>query len=302
MTDDCSYWWIVSNYIADIDPSNSAIDVFCLTAGHYAENGVISDNIIKSNGSADVCVGFASAGNIRNIIINNNMFGCASIGDSSGGETSNILIEGNIIRDGFAYGLSIGPYAKYVNIIGNSISGHQYAGIKVATNNVAIRDNRIFNNGQKAGTADSNRPGIYVNDSKDNCMITGNSIFDDQGASHTQSWPVLIDAFGTGHVITDNYFAGHETSDIPMINGTVAIKDHNIGWVRENGGAAASISDGSYVNHGLYTAPTYANLTGTVAGDIIGIYDFSTTQIHISVKKHDGTPGTSQTVYWRANV
>lgn len=69
----------------------------------------------------------------------------------------------------------------------------------------------------------------------------------------------------------------------------------------KNKGAAA-VADGGTIAHGLNATPTYANLTASIAGEIPTLTSKDTTNLTIAIKKHDGTPGTTQTIYWRAEV
>ena len=72
--------------------------------------------------------------------------------------------------------------------------------------------------------------------------------------------------------------------------------------VREKSGAAASTADGGSIDHGLSSIPTKIIVTGSVAGEICTVSGITSAHFHVDIKKHDGTAGTTQTIYWRAEV
>jgi hypothetical protein len=61
---------------------------------------------------------------------------------------------------------------------------------------------------------------------------------------------------------------------------------------------ATSVADGGTVTHGFGENPTIVNVTGTVSGEFVSVTAKSTTTFTVAIKKHDGTAGTTQTVYW----
>ena len=76
----------------------------------------------------------------------------------------------------------------------------------------------------------------------------------------------------------------------------------NIGYVTENSGAATTVADGGTIAHGCVKAPTKVTLTGSVAGEIVTVTSIDATNITVAIKKPDGSAGTTQTIYWRAEV
>lgn len=68
-------------------------------------------------------------------------------------------------------------------------------------------------------------------------------------------------------------------------------------------GAAASVSDGGTIPHGLGVAPAVATVSGSIANELVAVTGVDATNITVSIKKRgDGTAGTAQTIYWRATV
>ena len=93
-------------------------------------------------------------------------------------------------------------------------------------------------------------------------------------------------------------------------NATTAISDtgtgtvirDNTGYVTENDGAAAAVADGGTIAHGCAATPTSAQVTGSVANEFASVTGIGAANLTVAIKKHDGTPGTAQTIYWRAWV
>lgn len=73
-----------------------------------------------------------------------------------------------------------------------------------------------------------------------------------------------------------------------------------IGIVTENMGATVGTTDGGLIPHGLSGTPTAAVLTPTVANEFASITGKDGVNLTVAIKKHDGTPGTAQNIYWRA--
>lgn len=67
-------------------------------------------------------------------------------------------------------------------------------------------------------------------------------------------------------------------------------------------GAAAAISDGGTIAHGMGINPASVQLTGSVAGEMVAATAVDGTNITVGIKKHDGTDGTAQTIYWSATA
>ena len=81
-----------------------------------------------------------------------------------------------------------------------------------------------------------------------------------------------------------------------------AVVRGNGGFVTENAGVAASVVDGGTIAHGCAATPTVATVSGSVAGEIVTVTSIDATNITVAIKKPDGSTGTAQTVYWRAEV
>jgi len=82
------------------------------------------------------------------------------------------------------------------------------------------------------------------------------------------------------------------------------ISDGAANWYRERdffkGAATASVTDNTDVSHGIGYAPSVVVCTTSVGGETCSVSAISSTTFTVRLLKHDGTAGTSQTVYWMA--
>ena len=65
---------------------------------------------------------------------------------------------------------------------------------------------------------------------------------------------------------------------------------------------ATSIADGGTITHGLASIPTRVNVTCSVSGEFASVTALAATTFTVAIKKHDNTAGTTQTIYWTAEV
>lgn len=112
------------------------------------------------------------------------------------------------------------------------------------------------------------------------------------GGTSNMSW-ILAGRLG-GYVLWDEYdeqLRIKPTAQLQIGDGT--------GLKRLTTGAT-SVSDGGTVTHGLGATPDVVNVTPTVSGEFASVTALGATTFTIAIKKHDGTAGTTQTVYWEA--
>lgn len=67
-------------------------------------------------------------------------------------------------------------------------------------------------------------------------------------------------------------------------------------WTR----GATIVADGGTISHGLSAAPQRILVTTTTSGEFASVAATGASTFTVAVKKHDGTPGTTSTVYWEA--
>lgn len=101
-------------------------------------------------------------------------------------------------------------------------------------------------------------------------------------------------------IVTGNYIANFTTALNPNTFIATSIIENNIGFVRRNQGATASVADGGTITHGISGTPTTAVATCSVSGQIVTIAAIGATTITVAIKNHDGTAGTTQTIHWNA--
>ena len=63
-------------------------------------------------------------------------------------------------------------------------------------------------------------------------------------------------------------------------------------------GASYPVDDNTAISHGQATTPAGVVATGSVAGEIVTVTAITSTTFTVAIKKHDGTAGTTQAVYW----
>lgn len=63
-------------------------------------------------------------------------------------------------------------------------------------------------------------------------------------------------------------------------------------------GATAAVADGGTIAHGLGLTPGSARVTPSQSGEFASVTGLDATNITVAIKKHDGTAGTTQTIYW----
>ncbi len=67
-----------------------------------------------------------------------------------------------------------------------------------------------------------------------------------------------------------------------------------------NWSVSGGVADGGTIAHGDAIAPTAVVATGSVAGEMVSVTSLDDTTFTVAIKKHDGTAGTAQTIYWIA--
>jgi len=81
--------------------------------------------------------------------------------------------------------------------------------------------------------------------------------------------------------------------------GTRTIIRDNIGFVTENWGAT-SVADGGTISHGLAGTPDTVQCTTSITDEFCSVTALAATTFTVTITKHDGTAGTTQTIYWYA--
>lgn len=191
-------------------------------------------------------------------------------------------ITNNTVRNCTVSGIQTSSAADYLLISGNNIRA-TVVGIETASgsDNNLILGNRI---------SDCTAQGVRIR----GVAYVLNNFFKSNGTA-------AQNVSGTGAFLVGNIFLSN-TADT---SGTWTTRRRNIGLTAgldENQGAAAATADGGTITHGLRAAPTSVRCTPSVAGEMVSVTALGATTFTVAIKKHDGTAGTSQTIYWQAEV
>jgi len=192
--------------------------------------------------------------------------------------------------------------------------------------------------GLYGGSAESNdRHGLYVYNCANTVLILGLHV--EQADANTND-PVLLEesvgvmiggrisgyGYGTNYCIhltgttrSAWYLAGNKVARNTDSDGSIATVKDDASFAStienqitsmatmyrfHNEGAAVGIADGGAITHGISGTPTKIFVSGSVAGEIV-TYDPATitsAHFHVNIKKNDGSPGTNQTISWRAEL
>jgi len=196
-------------------------------------------------------------------------------------------------------------YGAYLTIRGNAIYDNSYAGIFfLGGTNGIISDNTFYLNhravylaGHLDGIVEGNQivsgdEGIRMYISASNNLIQGNLIKD-----NSEEGIVITHAEGRNNTLLGNKLVNNvvHISD----GGTGTIIRHNDGYRTENHGIA-SVSNGTYIPHGLTATPRSVQLTPTAQRIIACIFKNST-HIQVGFWFLDGNAVTEpEEIYWHA--
>lgn len=210
--------------------------------------------------------------------------------------SSRLSFVGNTIKDAPGDAIYLYPHSGVVTgfaVCDNVIDGAT-RGIYGGFQGCRIANNRFRDIDGEAGIRFS---GATTNSGN---MIEGNDIADTRGTPLMDYCLALWGADATT-IVRNNILGAAElgTFAAGVPTGT---RIGNVGYVTENRGAAASTADGGTIAHGCAAAPTTATVSGSVAGEIVTVTSIDATNITVAIKKPDGSAGTAQTVYWRAEV
>ena len=235
---------------------------------------VVAQNLIDAWGAGSTTKhGIVAQGGV---LFENVVLGCGDgIRLQTAGET---LVSSNQLRDCTAHGVNLISTSDYNLVIGNNVK-NCIVGIEAqsGSDNNIIRANRV---------TDCTSQGIrfrgtqYVIDN----FLKSNAVG-------------LQNVSGSGAFAIGNIFLSNTTD----VSGTITTRRRSIGLVDENSGAT-SVADGGTITHGLRTTPTTVRCTPSVAGEMVAVTAVGATTFTVAIKKHDNTAGTTQTVYWNAEV
>jgi parallel beta-helix repeat protein len=258
--------------------------------GVYIANGhtnTVNNNIFDVNGDngdahGAICLS-NTGGAISNCLIENNAFF---------NNLSDIVLEG--VPD-FA-GAGTGIYMLMIkgNTSQNVKRRFLFCG---SAELVDVAHNIVLNASQ---AAHNTYAAIDIRGISNRVRIIENAIY--KSGAVVQNFGVMLGATTVATTLTGNTLEGQQGGVYIDAGATFAIRRDNIGHVTRNYGAEAAVVDGGTIDHGLVTTPLRANVSPSVAGEMVTVTTLDATHITVAIKKHDGTAGTAQTIYWEAEV
>lgn len=72
--------------------------------------------------------------------------------------------------------------------------------------------------------------------------------------------------------------------------------------IRKRARGANSIADGGTIAHGLGATPVIGRVQASLAGQFASLTGMNTSNLTVAIKQHDGTSGSTQTIYWEAET
>lgn len=220
------------------------------------------------------------------------------------------VIDNTIINSGNARMLDAYPNGGLAaNIVTRlKLSGNTFRGINTAYIRFkglieSIISDNIFISGE-GGSSPYSVLWLYAeaNDRFSNVEIKDNHFYMTRAGSRKSINLQNFNTYGTQGqlVISGNQLEGTGTVIMNYTQYPNLIMHHNTGWKTDNKGVTANVADGGTITHGLGAMPVGAKVTPSVAGELVSVTALGAANFTVAIKKHDGTPGTNQTIYWEA--
>ncbi len=305
----CGYWTIRNVYARNCHQTGISIGGIKGTYNHQhgeivgchtTKNAVAGYSLLERTEYVVIsaCHSYSDYWGVHMIGGNNTVIGCTvtaannGIRMESGSNAHGARIIGNQLNH-CATGLhSVGPFT-HSTIAANGFLANSFRGAYLYTFSDSLIAQNVFkHNGQYDLDLVANEDGPSSGN-----FIHGNKFI----ASPNSAGAVRDASTSVDNIVEGNAFSGYTTA--VYLQGAGSRARNNAGYVTENRGAAASTTDGGTIPHGCVAAPTTATVSGSVAGEIVTVTSIDATNITVAIKAADGTtPGTTQTVYWRAEV
>lgn len=134
-------------------------------------------------------------------------------------------------------------------------------------------------------------------DSIDQCSIVGNV---DSGTPSLGSWITNeTNASYGSYLFSQNHW--HTTAPTTYGANSTYRFGNDTGIVGRNSGVQ-NTADGATIAHGCFRTPKLAIAQTTVSGEFVSVGSLGATNFTAFIKLHDGTAGTTQNIYWIAEV
>ncbi len=270
-----------------------------------SDSVTIAGNILLSGGAAGLSVD-AVTSHVNLKILDNYCVPGAVVYRVATGEFS-----GNVVNGATTVGLAgaIGKWAVTRNRIAatfpftivanesiiseNTCEGSTAPGSGAMT--VIGIGNMVFGN-RLLHAASNGTAALWIQDS------TYTDVFDNHIQHATNNGIAIIEYGATDFSwIHDNYLLGGGTNPQIVKVGAASKVERNRGWYTEQRGAT-SVANGGTISHGLSATPTTVRASPSVSGEMVSVTALGSTTFTVAIIKNDGTAGTTQTVYWSAEV
>lgn len=218
-------------------------------------------------------------------------------------------------------GISIGTGSRYGNVQGGEVAYNALNGISIGE--ACIIDGvHIHHNGQSgiacgAGVNDWTVVNNNIHDNSQDTAGYGGLEVQASGGTATTGWKIerniikyssaqskgvhFTNSNVTGKVLF-NDFDGHSNSTtFTNLPASGVVVKNNEGYATRKVGAT-SVADGGTITHGLAGTPTRVNVTASVSGEFVSVTAKGASTFTVAIKKHDNSAGTTQTVYWEAEL
>jgi hypothetical protein len=309
VSEDGRYVIISGNILRGVTTNGIHVDHSVLDPGHDV---LIDNNYVEAaaaGGWAGVAVNTVEGCQIKNNILKgkfNNQMICILAADH--------VVQGNHLYFGGAstgVGIKCDTDSDGATIVNNTLFGFNDSNAGISSNgndNLTITGNVFDDAGWCMDIKNSTGHHIQGNTWRSSAgglqmtavtysVVEGNAGFD---TNYTATDIVEVGACDNNQ-IKNNHVLG-KYSIVVLGASTVSENNTYSTGIMRNKGATASVADGASIDHGLLAAPTIVTVTGSVAGEICTVSGITSAHFHVDIKKNDGTAGTTQTIYWRAEV
>jgi parallel beta-helix repeat protein len=176
------------------------------------------------------------------------------------------------------------------DVSGNKCFGNKQEGIYISdTNYCAVNDNSIHANSQQ--TTDT-YDGLELNNCLA-CTVTGNNI---SGSDHR--YALVLGGTSDTNIVSNNSLAGATTGPASVANSADKFFNNST-FITENNGKTSVANNGT-IAHGLSGTPTCVVATTSISTETVQAIGVNAANITVAITRHDGSPGTTQDIYWNA--
>jgi hypothetical protein len=210
---------------------------------------------------------------------------------------SGVSWTGGSLNDNGAMGVDINNSTDIILSGGVRIEGNVGAAFKttnVACDKITLSNSTITNNGA----------GVWLFEGI-GAIVEGNQIFSNGNGQAQVTVTVGFLHADINHnritVATGDCISGYSIANDVRFSDNM-LKIGVTRYYDSNSGIAINVADGGTIDHLLYDTPIAASLTGSVAGEIVTITSVDASHLTVAIKKNDGSPGTTQTIYWKASI